>query len=93
MPSSQIIKNNIKIKKNGKININKKVEIESKRFYLPVTFSKPCPVCGNLCTANLGKHYLSYPSLNYAEEVSIYCETCDDWFNKTIILRMQIEIL
>ena len=74
------------------IKITSKEEIDIKRFYLPIEFKSKCPKCGTLCKYDYD-NYISEPILNSKEQVQLLCKKCDDWFDKDIIIRMEVDIL
>lgn len=72
--------------------IKEKFEIECKRFYLPVVVKGVCPNCGAECETDLRENYISYPIVNTKEIISIYCNNCEDYFEKEVTLRLSIEV-
>ena len=67
-------------------------DIEVKRFYLPVVVKDKCPNCDGEISQNLEDQYLSYPTLNKADDITLVCEACDMEFQVPFTLRMSIDI-
>jgi len=71
-------------------------EVGSKRFYVPAKLKDICPACGKPIIYDFSEFYLSYPKMNEAEEVSLYCEDADggcghEWSVK-VILRITLDL-
>jgi len=64
-----------------------------KRFYLPgVVVTHTC-TCGAKLSRDMGNDYVSYPTTNKEEEVSLYCDVCDTEIYKKIVIRIEVDIL
>ena len=65
--------------------------IDTKRLYLPLVFSSPCPKCNGVLERDLSESYLSYPSLNTPQTVSFYCGECHEEWTEEFTLRLSVE--
>ncbi len=74
------------------IKIEGSQELEIKRFYLPVVIKDKCPNCDGEISQDLEDQYLSYPTLNKAENIHLECESCDLEFQIPITLRISLDV-
>lgn len=73
---------------------NEHVELD-KRTYLPAILMATCPTCGKQVKKDLRQAYLSYPTTNSVERVTMVCfdsdyNTCTE-FEVRVIVRLTVE--
>ena len=72
--------------------IKDKLEIKVKRFYLPLVIKDKCPNCDGDISCDLEEQYLSFPTLNKTENITLCCEECALEFHKPLTLRLSVDI-
>lgn len=73
--------------------VTRSEEISVKRFHFPLIIRCKCPKCKTECELDFEEDQLSYPKVNEREKVSIYCDECDEYFEREIILKMAVELV
>lgn len=54
--------------------------VDVKRFYVPCTARGACPKCQAPFERDFEEHYLSYPTMNSVQIITLYCEKCEhEW--------------
>lgn len=65
-------------------------EIDTKRFYLPITIETVCPKCGEKVIENFCENYLMYPTANVPFEHQLRCSN-EHEFDVKLTLSITIE--
>ena len=67
-------------------------DLNEKRFYLPIEVKLNCPHCENEVVHDLDDDYLSYPTVNKAETIGLYCNKCESEFECKATIRISLEV-
>ena len=73
-------------------NVGKGAEL-AKRFHLNnVVINKVCN-CGEILEYDLGRDYLSYPTVGYPENIYFYCNECGAEYEDSVSVEVQINLV
>lgn len=74
-------------------NVGIGTELSKRQHIDGVVLTKECK-CGEVITVDLGKDYLSYPTIGYESDVYLFCDECgEEYPPMKVILNMNLTIL
>lgn len=68
-----------------------KFQVDVKRFHLPFEVSQGCPACGVVCTRDLRRDYVDYPTLRESHDVHGYCDACGHAWPMNIVIDIVVK--